>query len=239
MGLTGREQLLQLQRKDPTLTSLSFHLAQYNPPRPGRSYGTVIVMTEVEELGQNIGSNTYLTKLTFDGGGCDMRIQVDELREQFQILCEGANLNQPIRKVNFYNCWQVGGGIIQFLTQESNPNLQIICLDNGVILGCKGMRLLEAVLVQRQSPFVKLSLRLNSIDDDLLAGLIMPLLENPTLDPKELDLYCNYIEQNGYNSNAKLLKYPMCSIEKLNLDKMNEISSINLANALARNNTLK
>ena len=227
-NIRSRENWNRIKIDDPALTALRVCLA---PDHPGN--GPIIEDAEIGELGRDIGRNTSLRKLEFNGRVPNMTLasrrfpegDIDEARRLF--LSNGLQLSKET--------FQLLSPIL-----ENNNTLQYLslCYCN---IGREEIRWLATSLAKREIPLDDLHLPCNRIDDDSVRELIMAFHENPGFFPKKLSLSFNSIGQNGCDLIAHLLQDPMCPMEELNLQAnrdINDAAAIVLANALVGNRTL-
>ena len=231
----SKKNWLRIKRGDPSLTILEVWPAR-DPPYWGP---TIVDDAGIEELGRDIGKNTHLRELTLTG----INDMDDVATRKFQLLCRGINDNKSIGTLSLKNGnHEFAGKMCQFLDifLEQNSNLQSVKVMGG--LHREGLRFLATPLMKRQNPLANLELASNTIDDDSVQDLALPMIENPTLTPKQIDLRGNTIGDNGCELIARLMHDSSCKIEDLDISYNHNITDYGafaFANALVGNEVLK
>ena len=233
---TSRAVWLRIKRNDPILVGLKVSFARDRP-----LFGPIITDAKIGELGRAIGKHTHLVHLVLNAKVSSTNF--DDVRRIFQLLCEGLNQNQSIKKISLSGDNNFCGEMCQFLNPffQNNSNVHFILLNGG--LNLEGTRWLVAPLMARRSCLKTLVLQDNGIDDILVEQFVTAMLVgNSGLAPKEMFLCNNNIGQYGCNLIARLLEDPNCMMEVLTLvgnRNVNNNAAIRFANALTKNKTLK
>ena len=222
----------QIQLSDPTLLQLQIG-SSFTPASNNAEVGVYNPSdtADFSELGRNIGLNTHVTRLQFDG-------TLDALFDDADALSAGLTgltSNASVRALSFQNCnisCGVGNGILSAFEERLvliELSLSNCDLSNG------GTSLLGSTL--RSCPCLeKVDLAGNNLDNDMLVDIVAAIRGLSELE--YLDLARNRIEEAGCL--ADLLQDPQCNLHTLNL-KGNQLGNglIAFASAVSQNSTLE
>ena len=230
-GFTSRENLLRIQRNDPSLHGVRVRIDNGHPNVPLRG-------DSAEALGRGIGNNIHLRELELTSGAGINYCYGG--KEAFLLLCEGISQNRSIETVSFVDHYaRFGADLIQSLTPffEHNNNLKSITFRGTDTTSS----LLVAPLMRRVTPLETLDLGSSLVDSESVEALVAALQDNPTMTPKSICLRNNFIFTDACRSLATLLQDPRCKLEILDLsfNTLDDSSAILFANALIGNTNLK